>query len=404
MKKLIAFILIAVMLFTNAYATFVEVNVGGMQVNSLNSEGETKMILIEEIPYISESGRTMVPVRAVTESFGAEVSWNEENREVQIKRGEDVISLTIDSAVSLVNGVEMMLDSAPEIKGGRTFVPLRFIGEALGYNINYVASTKQIMIDDTKVLFKVGDAVVTMAELQAFYDIYWQISYANGKKSGATDDEIKAAAFAAAYEAAMGYVIIHGTFPATLDENDIKTVNDNITYDENLISVPLKGISALCHEKLYYSGGMPAIKAVAASDEVKLICEENYIRAKHILVDNEETAEEVLAKIAAGNDYDELVKEYGKDPGMERNADGYVFTKGEMVKEFEEAAFNLPEGEVSVPVKSQFGYHIIKREALGEIPAEIKEGIAEQIVSIKLSNITAPEALVSEEELGLIVQ
>ena len=403
MKKIVALLLIAVLLFVNCYATVVEVNIGGIKVNSL-SDGKVRTILLEEIPFVNESGRTMVPVRAITESFGAEVSWDGEVNAVTIVRGEDKIVLTIYNDTALLNGEEIKLDSAPVIKAGRTFVPLRFIGEAFGYNINYVASTKQIVIDDTKVVFELEDAKFTMAELQAFYDIYWQISYVNGKKSGASDEEIKAAAFAAAYEAAIGYVVLHGTFPAALDENDIKNINENIKYDAELISVPLESISALCHEKLYYSNGMPAIRAVAASDEVRMICEENYIRAKHILVDNEETAEEVLAKIAAGNDFDELVKEYGKDPGMERNKDGYVFAKGEMVKEFEEAAFKLSEGEVSLPVKSQFGYHIIKREALGEIPAEIREAIAEQIIVTKLSETEAPKVLVSEEELRLIIQ
>ena len=67
------------------------------------------------------------------------------------------------------------------------------------------------------------------------------------------------------------------------------------------------------------------------------------------------------------SELDALVKEYGKDPGMEANKDGYVFTYGEMVKSFEDASFALGVGEVSAPVKSDYGYHIIKREALGNI-------------------------------------
>ena len=70
-----------------------------------------------------------------------------------------------------------------------------------------------------------------------------------------------------------------------------------------------------------------------------------------------------------------------------------------MVKEFEEASFALAEGEVSLPVKSQFGYHIIKREALGEIPESIALMYAEGIYNSKLEGIKTPEILVSNEEM-----
>ena len=339
MKKIISFLLIVAMLFANVYAAVVEVNIGGIKVNSLN-DGKTKTILLEEIPYINASGRTMVPIRAITESFGASVSWNEEKREVEIADGENVIVLAIDSTISTVNGEECVLDSAPEIKGGRTFVPLRFIGEAFGYNLKYVASTKQVVIDDTEIVFRVGDATFTMAELGAFYDIYYQLSYDGAMAQGATEEQVKMSALYAALELGIRYTVMKGTFPeATLSEDDIKSIIDNIEEDNAYITLPLEGVFALCHEMLYYSNGIPALNLMAESDEVIKIVEENFIRAKHILVDDETTAEEVLAKIAAGYDFDELVTEYGKDPGMERNKDGYVFTYGTMVPEFEECGY-----------------------------------------------------------------
>ena len=399
MKKIISFLLIVAMLFANVYAAVVEVNIGGIKVNSLN-DGKTKTILLEEIPYINASGRTMVPIRAITESFGASVSWNEEKREVEIADGENVIVLAIDSTISTVNGEECVLDSAPEIKGGRTFVPLRFIGEAFGYNLKYVASTKQVVIDDTEIVFRVGDATFTMAELGAFYDIYYQIGYDGAMAQGATEEQVKMSALYAALELGIRYTVMKGTFPeATLSEDDIKSIIDNIEEDNAYITLPLEGVFALCHEMLYYSNGIPALNLMAESDEVIKIVEENFIRAKHILVDDETTAEEVLAKIAAGYDFDELVTEYGKDPGMERNKDGYVFTYGEMVKPFEDAAFALSEGEVSLPVKSDFGYHIIKREPLGEIPVEIMNFYAEEELAERLEGVRTPELLVTEEEI-----
>lgn len=78
----------------------------------------------------------------------------------------------------------------------------------------------------------------------------------------------------------------------------------------------------------------------------------------------EATANDVLAKLKAGGDFDALMNEYSEDPGLANAPDGYVFTTGEMVQEFEDAAFALGEGKISGLVKSPYGYHIIKREPL----------------------------------------
>lgn len=72
-------------------------------------------------------------------------------------------------------------------------------------------------------------------------------------------------------------------------------------------------------------------------------------------------AEDVLAKAKAGQDFDALVKEYGEDPGMESSPDGYTFTKGSMVAEFETASFALQIGEISDLVETTYGWHIIKK-------------------------------------------
>ncbi|ADC50344.1 protein secretion (post-translocation chaperonin) [Alkalihalophilus pseudofirmus OF4] len=84
------------------------------------------------------------------------------------------------------------------------------------------------------------------------------------------------------------------------------------------------------------------------------------VQASHILVEDEETANEVLEKIEAGEDFGELAAEYSMDGSATRGGDLGFFGTGEMVPEFEEAAFGLEVGEVSDAVESQYGYHIIK--------------------------------------------
>ena len=85
------------------------------------------------------------------------------------------------------------------------------------------------------------------------------------------------------------------------------------------------------------------------------------IRASHILVEKEYEAEDVLKKLKEGNSFESLAKAYSKCPSGSEGGDLGEFGTGQMVAPFETAAFSLQPGEVSGPVRTQFGYHIIKR-------------------------------------------
>lgn len=86
------------------------------------------------------------------------------------------------------------------------------------------------------------------------------------------------------------------------------------------------------------------------------------IKCSHILVEKQSQALEIMEKLKKGEKFGKLAKELSIDSGSAKK-DGNLgyFTKGMMVKSFEEAAFKLQIGETSEPVKSEFGYHIIKR-------------------------------------------
>jgi peptidyl-prolyl cis-trans isomerase C len=86
------------------------------------------------------------------------------------------------------------------------------------------------------------------------------------------------------------------------------------------------------------------------------------VRARHILVESEDEAKAVLAELKKGADFAELAKSKSKDPGSADGGDLGYFTKDQMVPEFSEVAFKLDKGALSDPVKSQFGWHIIKVE------------------------------------------
>jgi peptidyl-prolyl cis-trans isomerase C len=87
----------------------------------------------------------------------------------------------------------------------------------------------------------------------------------------------------------------------------------------------------------------------------------NKITASHILVEKEYLADDVMKKLQEGNSFESLAKAFSMCPSGTEGGDLGEFTRGQMVKEFEEAAFALEPGEVSAPVRTQFGYHIIKR-------------------------------------------
>ncbi len=85
------------------------------------------------------------------------------------------------------------------------------------------------------------------------------------------------------------------------------------------------------------------------------------IRASHILVEKQSQALKVAEELKGGADFGALARKYSTCPSSKRGGDLGQFGRGQMVREFEQAAYALKVGEVSEPVKTQFGYHIIKR-------------------------------------------
>jgi len=112
-----------------------------------------KINLIDVAPFIDKnSNRTLVPIRFVSEFLGGTVDWNATTRTVTIKFGKNInnegleIELTIENTIVYVNGKEVKTDVAPLIKDSRTFVPLRFIAETMGFNVEWNSANRSIAI------------------------------------------------------------------------------------------------------------------------------------------------------------------------------------------------------------------------------------------------------------------
>jgi peptidyl-prolyl cis-trans isomerase C len=115
-------------------------------------------------------------------------------------------------------------------------------------------------------------------------------------------------------------------------------------------------------------------------DAVKQMGSEQEVRARHILVPTEEEAKSILAEIKKGTDFAELAKQKSKDPGAAaQGGDLGYFSKEQMVPEFAEMAFKLDKGQLSEPVKTQFGWHIIKVEDKRSKPVPPFEQVKDQV-------------------------
>lgn len=132
----ILFLMVSTVVFVHADSN-ISVNIDGKAVTFSDAK-----------PYIYQ-GRTLIPARMVSESLGATVAWDEKSRVVTITKGTDVITLTIDQTQARKSGKIITLDVPARITNNRTYVPLRFISEALGSSVAWDDKTRTVTITTT---------------------------------------------------------------------------------------------------------------------------------------------------------------------------------------------------------------------------------------------------------------
>ena len=154
------------------------------------------------------------------------------------------------------------------------------------------------------------------------------------------------------------------------DKPDVKR---RLTFDHN----------RLLMEALLQDAGKSSLSEEAErkvyDEAVKQVKNEEEVHARHILVPTEDEAKAILAQLKGGADFAALAKEKSKDPGAAEGGDLGYFTKEQMVPEFAEVAFKLGKGQLSDPVKTQFGWHIIKVEDKRIRPTPTFEQVKPQI-------------------------
>lgn len=151
MRKIIGFLTlfinILMMCFTSVSAN--ALNIATMPSGNISVYIDEKKVNFDVYPQII-NGRTMVPIRDIFEEFGAEIKWNEKTKTVTVKKDMTNYSMTIGNNIIFVGNLYMIMDVSPIIINNRTFVPVRFVSEALGYEVLWDSNKKIVMIDTKK--------------------------------------------------------------------------------------------------------------------------------------------------------------------------------------------------------------------------------------------------------------
>ncbi len=117
-----------------------------MQVGSYTATIDNEPVQISSPPIQQKNGRVIVPFRFLAESLGATVEWNDTDKMVTFKKGSFIIFLWVGRTYAIVGGSMVQLDAPPVIEGGRTYVPVRFVSEALGANVTWDNKTKTVTV------------------------------------------------------------------------------------------------------------------------------------------------------------------------------------------------------------------------------------------------------------------
>lgn len=139
MKKSIYVLLALVLVFTSLTPVFAE--------NKIKLEVNGQVVTPDVEPFI-ENGRTLVPIRFISEALGYNVSWNQDKREVSVFNQSVDMVLKIGDKDAIVNGKLINLDVPAKIVDSRTFVPLRFIGESFGMFVDWNDTDRKVIVKE----------------------------------------------------------------------------------------------------------------------------------------------------------------------------------------------------------------------------------------------------------------
>ncbi len=328
-------------------------------------------------------GRTMVPVRAIFEVLGAVVEWDEATRTVVSSKADTTVRITIGEYKINKNGLDIAVDVPAQIVDSRTLVPVRAIAESYNCKVEWDEATRSVNVvtftlepavattADTTYLFSINNFMVS----DAFYDVVsnWAVLASNGNPL----DE----------QTLINQMKLFAAIEQLTHELDITLApHEKYAFDYMIYQSKQSGEYAFLMSQLdttdfalreilrldlmYTKLQQAIISTLDFSDEARLaFMQENYVRVKHILVHTEQEALAAVERINGGESFESLCAELSLD-GMDVGT-GYVFTYGQMITAFEEASFALEIGEISAPIQTAYGYHIIKKYDMFELGEDL---------------------------------
>lgn len=174
------------------------------------------------------------------------------------------------------------------------------------------------------------------------------------------------------------YLIEAHLFADEANKGQLTTGKD---FEDRLAYYKLRAMRDAFYEKKV-RGGVSEAQARAAYDEqIGKLKPEQEVHARHILVKTEDEAKDLVKKLKAGADFKELAQKSSDGGSARSGGDLGYFARGQMVKSFEDAAFALEPGQISDPIKSEFGWHVIKVEDKRTKPAPAFEEVKDQITA-----------------------
>ena len=432
MKKLLSVILLIVAILTiTVFAEEVKpvtVTLNGNVVDCASYGQEATIV----------EGRTLVPLRAIFEALGASVEWDSTTKTVTSTLGGTTVKLTIGEKTLYKNESALELDVPAMIMNDRTLVPVRAVSEAFGVDVSWDSNTRTVILFDgsfaynaylentleqlipkteldEEVLATAGGIPVSAAHVRSAV----LMACSNNQN---LEDENTIKGMEDFYKQNAALVRFAYNEGIILDETDVTMIKSNIVglqiqlgdnYERAFAESPYTKFFYHLNTSLYSVLFTKLSDVYTGSDNQEMrqralsYLEENeYVRAKHILIQfpevgygekvsaeqRKETLEKTLKVLSEVNsmtdisEFDALIEKYNEDPGMNTYTDGYYFTRGEMVEPFEQATYALEEGKTSAIVETDYGFHIILRLPLDDDKLVNSDAYA-QAVSYCLSDL-----------------
>jgi peptidyl-prolyl cis-trans isomerase C len=254
--------------------------------------------------------------------------------------------------------------------------------------VSLSALTGAAFAQDATVVAKVGDLEITQSELDL------AIANLDPQLAQLPDEQKKVAALSGAIDVKL--LAANATAAGLQDDAEYKRRMAFIAERE-------------LHNAFFKKNVVDAVTAdevkARYEKEIAALPKQEEVRARHILVKTEEEAKQIITDLDAGKDFVELAKEKSTDPNKTEGGDLGYFTKGRMVPEFEEAAFALEKGAYTkTPVKTQFGFHVIRLEDKRDAPPPAFEAVEQQVRQLVMRDkyLALIEKAKSEQKIEIV--